>query len=163
MVTGPAAAFTTTGMTVVDVGLAGLPVLRVSGMMLIPGSDSLGRSDAEVCAEGVVDASEAGAGFLEGLVDVNSVVGTETTGADSVVLSAVAEGTVEPGEPALFGVGLATAEELDEMGLGMVVVRADENVGVAALGMLIVGKRDASVERLVSDDFPGCPEGVTLS
>lgn len=155
VVTGPAAAFMTAGKTPVDVGLTGLSVIRGSGMMLIPGSDPLGRSDAEVCAEGAVDASEAGAGFFEGLVEMSRVVGTETTKVDSVVLSAVAEGIIELGEPALFGVGLATAEDLDELGLGMVVVGADENVGVAALGMVVVGKSDAPVERLVSDDFPG--------
>ena len=99
-------------------------------MMLIPGSDPSGTSDAEGCAGGVVDTSEAGAGFF-GLVDVSSVVETEITEADAVVSFSVAEGIVDPGEPALFGVG----------------------VGSAALGRIIVGRLVAPEGKPVSDGF----------
>lgn len=99
-----AAALTGGGKMPDDVGVAMLPVLRGSGMMLIPGPDSLGRPDAEVCAEVVVDASEAEAWFFEALVEVSSVVDVEVVALDIVVLSAVAGGIAEPGEPALFGV-----------------------------------------------------------
>lgn len=155
MVARSPAAFTTTGKAAVDVGLVGLSVIRGTGMMLIPGSDSLERSDAEVCAEGAVDAFEVGTGVFEGLAVVSSVVGTEITKGDSVVLSAVAEGIVELGEPALFGVGLATAKELDELDLVSVVVGPNENVGFAPLVMIMVGRLNGPVEGPVSDDgFP---------
>lgn len=155
MVARSSTAFTTTGKAAVDVGLVGLTVIRGTGMMLIPGPDSLGRSDAEVCAAGVVDAFEVGAGVFEGLADVSSVVGTEITEGDSEVLPAVAEGIVELEDPAVFGVGLAAAKELDELDLVSVVVGPDENVGFAPLGMIIVGRLNGPVEGLVADDgFP---------
>lgn len=143
VVTGPASACT---------AAEGTSDFRGSGMMTIPGWDTLGRSDAEVCAEGAADASDAGAGFFEGLLDVSSVVGTETTKAVVVDLSAVVEGIIEP-EPASLGDGLATARELDELDLILVVVGPDENVDVS-LGIITAGELAASVERLVSDDFP---------
>ena len=152
VVTESAAAFTTPGKTPVDVGLAALSDIRGTGMMLIPGSDPSGTSDAEGCAGGVVDSSEAGAGFL-GLVDVSSVVETEITEADAVVLFSVVEGIVEPGEPALFGVGVATAKELDELDLASGGVGPNEDVGSAALGRMIVGKLVAPEEKPVSDGF----------
>ena len=67
--------------------------MRGTGMMTIPGPDSLGRLDAEVCADDV-DAFEAG----EGLLDVSNVVWTEVAEADCVALCAVVEATVEPGK-----------------------------------------------------------------
>lgn len=67
--------------------------MRGTGMMTMPGPDSLGGLDAEVCADDV-DAFEAG----EGLLDVSSVVWTEVTDAYCVALCAVVDGTVEPGK-----------------------------------------------------------------
>lgn len=150
--TESAAAFTTAGKAPADVGLAVLSDIRGSGMMLIPGSDPSGRSDAEGCAGGVVEASEAGAGFFD-LVDVSSVVGTEITEADAVLLFSVVEGIVESGEPALFGVGLAAAKGLDELDLASVAVGPNEKVGSAALERIIVGKLVAPVDKPVSDGF----------
>lgn len=144
--TESAAAFTTPGKASVDVGLAALSDIRGTGMMFIPGSDPSGTSDAEGCDGGVADASEAGAGFF-GLVDVSSVVETEITEADAVVLFSVVEGIVEIGEPALFGVGVATAKELDELDL------ASGGVGSAALGRIMVGRLVAPEEKPISDGF----------
>lgn len=163
VVTGSTTALITAGEALFAVGLS---VIRGSGIMLIPGSDPLGT---EGCAEGGVDASGAGAGSFEGLVDVSDVsrvIGIDKIGAGSVVLCAVVEGAVELEEPILLGVELATATELedrDELGVILVVVGSNEDVGFVALGMMMFGKLAAPVERLDSEDnFPVCLESVTL-
>lgn len=149
VVTESAAAFTTAGKIPADVGSAALSDIRGTGMMLIPSSDPSGTLDAEGCDGGVVDGSEAGAGF-SGLVDVSSVVGTEITEAGAVVLFSVVEGIVVTGEPALFGVEVATTKELDKLDSASGGVGPSENVGSAAL------------EKPVSDGFSVSVKDVTL-